>query len=156
MNKYATIYFEKLAAGNVTLAPWLEHITKDGIGLGATGGGVLGAVGGAGAGLVTDPGYDEAGQKKSKLKHVLKNIAIGGVGGAVTGGAGGLLGGTNALAQLGLIKSAGTPTTPLGTPLKDPVPPKVIPSGKIIMPSKKQMIDEGKMDLLNYESDKKK
>lgn len=157
MNKYAKIYFSKLAEGNIAMNPYVPELVMSGTAPAAAFGGVAGTLGGAGLGLVTSPGYNERGERKSKLMHVLKNMAVGGLGGAAAGGLGGLTSGSVILGNMGLIrKTAGPDKTPLGTPIVDPVPPKVIPNGKLLMPSKKQMVDEGKMDLINYETQKKK
>ena len=108
MNKYANQYFlelnKKIASGPSEYLNRLGQSIKKtvgdykpfnqgdanttgaalGAGLGAVAGGGIGAL----SGLVSDPGYDEQGQRKSRIKASLRAM----IGGGAAGAAGGALG----------------------------------------------------------------
>ena len=108
MDKYANQYLDKLKEKFDEYSPIVKEQIKAykpfnqgdanttgaalGAGLGAVAGGGIGAL----SGLVSDPGYDEQGQRKSRIKASLKGL-IGG--GAIGAGAGAL--GSVALSTLG-------------------------------------------------------
>jgi hypothetical protein len=96
MNKYANQYLDTLKEKLLAYKPFNQG---DALYTGAPTGAALGAVAGGGigalSGLVSDPGYDEQGQRKSRIKASLKGL-IGG--GAIGAGAGAL--GTMALPTL--------------------------------------------------------
>ena len=76
-------------AANEGQAASLGALTGGGIGAGLGAASGLGAALGAGAGgvagMFTDPGENEEGQKKSRMLHMLKSMGIGGVGGGLAG-----------------------------------------------------------------------
>ena len=88
MNKYANQYLDTLKEKLLAYKPFNQD---DALYTGAPTGAALGAVAGGGigalSGLVSDPGYDEQGQRKSRIKESLKGL-IGG--GAIGAGAGAL------------------------------------------------------------------
>ena len=88
MNKYANQYLDKLKEKVMAYKPFSqsEAFTNaaGGAGLGAAAGGAIGAL----SGLATDPGFDEEGRKKSRIKESLKGLIGGGVIGAGVGGLG--------------------------------------------------------------------
>jgi hypothetical protein len=92
MNKYANQYLDTLKEKLLSYKPFNQSdafgAAPEGAALGAIAGGGIGAL----SGLVSNPGYDEEGRKKSRIKASLKGL-IGG--GAIGAGAGAL--GTMAL-----------------------------------------------------------
>ena len=97
MNKYANQYLDTLKEKLLAYKPFNQGDANTtgaatGAALGAAAGGGIGAL----SGLVSDPGYDEQGQRKSRIKASLKGL-IGG--GAIGAGAGAL--GAVALPTLG-------------------------------------------------------
>ena len=75
-----------------------------GLGTGLVAGGGAGALLGGAAGAITDPGYDEQGNRKSRLNRALGGAAIGGALGGTLGGAAGAL---SPLALRGGVKAFG-------------------------------------------------
>ena len=75
MNKYAEGYFNQLADSVKGYRPFDPTSAVDvGAPVAAGIGGGIGAL----KGLVTDPGYDEYGHKKSRIKEMLKGLVVGG------------------------------------------------------------------------------
>lgn len=74
MNKYAEGYFDSLLNEVKKYRPFNTNDASTGLALGALGGGALGGL----HGLVTDPGYDSEGMKKSRLKESIKQMFLGG------------------------------------------------------------------------------
>lgn len=75
-----------------------------GLGTGLVAGGGAGALLGGAAGAITDPGYDEQGNRKSRLNRALGGAAVGGALGGTLGGAAGAL---SPLALRGGVKAYG-------------------------------------------------
>jgi hypothetical protein len=88
MNKYANQYLGTLKEKLLSYKPFNQQQAFDaapeGAALGAIAGGGIGAL----SGLVSDPGYDAEGRKKSRIKESLKSLIKGGLVGAGTGALG--------------------------------------------------------------------
>ena len=81
MNKYAEGYFNSLLETLKNYKPFNSlDATSTGIGAGAAAGAAIGGT----IGAVKNPGYDEYGQKKSRIKEALKGMLLGGAAGGVT------------------------------------------------------------------------
>jgi hypothetical protein len=88
MNKYANTYMDSLSKSINEYKPFnqVESVVK-GLPAAAAGGAGIGAILG-GLSQAGDPGYDEDGNKKSRVKQILKGMALGGATGGVVGGLG--------------------------------------------------------------------
>ena len=89
MNKYANQYLDKLKEQFMAYKPFNAD---DALYTGAPVGAALGAVAGGGlgalSGLVSNPGYDAEGRKKSRIKESIKGLLGGGAIGAGVGALG--------------------------------------------------------------------
>ena len=88
MNKYANQYLDTLKQKLLSYKPFNQQesfeAAPEGAALGAIAGGGIGAL----SGLVSDPGYDAEGRKKSRIKESLMGLIKGGLVGAGAGALG--------------------------------------------------------------------
>lgn len=88
MNKYANQYLDTLKEKLLSYKPFNQQeafeAAPEGAALGAIAGGGIGAL----SGLVSDPGYDAEGRKKSRIKESLMGLIKGGLVGAGAGALG--------------------------------------------------------------------
>lgn len=89
MNKYANTYLDTLKEKVMAYRPFnANDAVYTGVPTAATLGAVAGGGLGALSGLTRDPGYDEEGRKKSRIKESIKGLLSGGAIGAGAGALG--------------------------------------------------------------------